>query len=222
MSSYQTDRRTPIWLKAIYGLAFSMSVVAVSWIAWNAYQMHVRRAATIASLREELARWEGTDAKYRQSVAKQQEDAVDSLMGWQIEELDEPRLYTAYISSAGPFNPDDAPTLTLGWLESGFEVDGFDLYVNGQLKASVTGWKQQYKKQQAELEEIFGIRYDRYGFVDVPTDPSHEVSDNRDVIRLSDMEVRSKLEVQLRTSKPIGPKVPVVVAEDVMRTGTSL
>ena len=99
--------------------------------------------------------------------------------------------------------------------------DGFDLYVDGKLKASVTGWKQENEKEHEGLLELFANRYDRFIFVDIPTNPSHKTDNNRDVVRLSEMEIRGKLEIQLRLNKPCDARLPVFVSEEVVRNATS-
>lgn len=208
----------PRWLKAAFGLAILIVVTTIMWTAYHTYVFYARRMATIALMSENLKRWQGFDEAYGKRVASGIQSVLDELEDSIVPDLDPPRLYAAYIDPAPSIYPDDAPILTLCWLEYDCDVDGFDLYSEGGLCATITGWNAEADADREALLELHDNTYDRFIFVDVPFSSAHECHNNRDVVRLTQDQLQGNLEIQLRTDGPCGPRIVLAVADSVFET----
>jgi hypothetical protein len=208
----------PRWRKAIFGLVILVVVIATAWTIYRLYSFYARRTATIVMLRDRLDAWQSSDDSLKQPVATRIQSAIDELEAAVIPDLDPPRLYAAYVNPAPAVYPDDAPILELYWLEYDFDVDGFDLYSDGRLCATTTGWRAECEADREALLELHENTYDRYMFVDVPFSSAHKCDNNRDVVRLTQAQLRGQLTIQLRTDEACGPHVAVAVADSVFES----
>ena len=171
-----------------------------------------KRLATLAELNDEIRITNGADWPYKSLVASQLQAGVDRLSAPLIPPIQSPFAYLAYVSPPSPYQPDDPPCLIVRWFESGFDVDGIDFYVDGELRKSLRGWSKTYTRDQAELWED---RCDRFYFIDLPVVDSETPDRSTDLIRLTRADLEAKLELQLWVDEPQGPRMAIPVTNAV-------
>lgn len=183
---------------------------------FGGYRLHVlraKRAATVAFLAEYAAEWRTSDLEYAGQILADFQNLQEQLLTGEHEAF--PLLYSANINPAPDVFPDDPAVMTLRWLEEGFNVDGFDLYVNNELKATISGWRAQNARLGDDNVKLFGSHYGRYVLVDIPLDLSPDPRNNRDIVRLPRAALLGNVTIQLRLDEPVGSKVAVLVESSV-------
>ncbi len=224
----QPRRPLPLGLAALFFLVITGLAVAAI-VRYQHFRQRVKETA--AELRETLQVMRSASLGLEDSVLDRFERDIDQLEANHMPKLGRPVPLLAYIGPAPEVYLDDPPILTLYWLEAGQTTDGLVLETvsettddqTGDEKtaeiARVTGWANALSS--AQLQELYGERFERYILVDVLIDDQPPAANNRDMVRITQEQLASTLTARLLYGSTMTDPIPVHVVPRLLKEPTA-